>query len=68
MSGLRRFLRDNGLGLAFAAMFLLTLAGQALAGHAQFDADRMAAGLPGSSLGRYLTSASFAADVAENWQ
>jgi hypothetical protein len=65
---MRRFVRDNGLGLAFAVLFLATLTGQALAGHAQFDQEQLAAGLPGVPLGRYLTSASFAADVAENWQ
>jgi hypothetical protein len=68
VSGARRFLRDNGLGLAFAAVCLLTLAGQAAAGHAQFNQEQYASGLPSVSVGRYLTSASFAADVAENWQ
>ncbi len=68
MSGLRRFVRDNGLSLAFAGMFLLTLVGQAVAGHAQFDQEQLSSGLPRVSLSRYLTSASFVADVAENWQ
>ncbi len=68
MSGLRRFVRDNGLSLAFAGMFLLTLVGQALAGHAQFDQEQLSSGLPRVSLSRYVTSASFVADVAENWQ
>jgi hypothetical protein len=68
VSGLRRFVRDNGLSLAFAGMFLLTLVGQALAGHAQFDQEQLSSGLPRVSLSRYVTSASFVADVAENWQ
>ena len=68
MTGSRRFLRDNGLGLAFAGSFLLTLVGQAFAGHAQFDQEQLASGLPGVSMTRYFTSASFVADVAENWQ
>jgi Domain of unknown function (DUF6766) len=33
----KRFLRDNGLGLVFGLGFLLTLAGQALAGHADYN-------------------------------
>lgn len=33
----RSFLRDNGLGLAFGIGFLLTLVGQAVAGHAEFN-------------------------------
>ena len=65
---MRRSLRENGLGLFFGAIFVLALAGQALAGHAQYDAQQITQGLEPVSLGRYLTSASFAADVAENWQ
>jgi hypothetical protein len=64
----RRWLRGNSLGLVFGGLFLLALAGQALSGHAQFNADQLTDGLPPVSLGRYVTSASFAADVAENWQ
>ena len=65
---MRRSLRENGLGLFFGAIFVLALTGQALAGHAQYDAQQITQGLEPVSLGRYLTSASFAADVAENWQ
>jgi hypothetical protein len=64
----RRFLRDNSLGLVFGGLFLVVLAGQAFAGHAQFNQQQLTEGLPPVTLGRYLTSASFAADVAENWQ
>ena len=65
---MRRSLRENSLGLFFGAIFVLALIGQALAGHAQYDAQQITQGLEPISLGRYLTSASFAADVAENWQ
>jgi hypothetical protein len=68
MTAPRRWVRDNLLGLAFGLLFLLALGGQALAGHAAFNAEQLADGLPPVSMGRYLTSASFAADVAENWQ
>jgi hypothetical protein len=68
MSGVRRVLRDNGLGLAFGALFVATLVGQALAGHGQFNDQQLADGLEQVSLGRYLTSSSFAVDVVENWQ
>jgi hypothetical protein len=64
----RWWLRANSLGLVFGLLFLLALAGQAIAGHAQFNAEQLTDGLPPVSFGRYLTSASFAADVAENWQ
>ena len=61
-------LRANGLSLAFGALFLLTLAGQALAGVAEHNDQRLGEGLPQLSLGRYVTSSSFAVDVMENWQ
>jgi hypothetical protein len=64
----RRFLRENSLGLVFGVLFLLALAGQALAGHAEFNQQQLSDGLPPISLGRYLTSADFTVDVAENWQ
>ena len=65
---MKRFLRDNGLGLVFGVLFLLVLVGQAFAGHADYNQQQLTAGLQPVSLGRYLTSASFGVDVAENWQ
>jgi hypothetical protein len=65
---LRRFLRDNGLGLAFGAMFLLSLVGQAFTGKADFNHHQLANGGSPVSLGDYVLSASYAVDVAENWQ
>jgi hypothetical protein len=64
----KRFLRENSLGLLFGIMFLVVLVGEAIAGHAEFDQQQLTDGLPTVSLARYLTSASFGADVAENWQ
>jgi hypothetical protein len=65
---MRRFLRENSLGLVFGTLFLIVLVAQAFAGHADFNNQQLASGMEPVSLGRYLTSASFAADVAENWQ
>ncbi|WP_426502162.1 DUF6766 family protein [Dactylosporangium sp. McL0621] len=65
---MRAKLREHSLGLVFGLLFLLALVGQALVGHAQFNAEQLTDGLPAVSLLRYVTSASFAADVAENWQ
>jgi hypothetical protein len=64
----RRFLRENSLGLVFAALFLASLVGQALSGHAQFNDQQLSDGLAQVGLGSYLTSSSFAVDVVENWQ
>ena len=65
---MRRFLRENSIGLVFGVLFLAVLVGQAFAGHADFNRMQLTQGLPEVSLGRYLTSASFGTDVAENWQ
>ncbi|MDI6101013.1 hypothetical protein QLQ12_20580 [Actinoplanes sp. NEAU-A12] len=65
---MRTALRDNALGLVFGLLFLIVLVAQAFAGHADFNQQQVAAGMEPIGLGRYLTSASFAADVAENWQ
>jgi len=64
----RRFLRNNALGLVFGGVFLVVLVGQAFAGLAVFNEAQRAGGLPDISFWRYVTSASFGVDVAENWQ
>ena len=64
----RGFLRDNALGLTFGGLFLLTLAGQAVAGTADYNAQQTAEGLEPVSLLDYVTSSTFGVDVMENWQ
>ncbi|MEV4702376.1 DUF6766 family protein [Actinoplanes sp. NPDC049316] len=65
---MKRFVKENALGLTFGLLFLLVLAGQAFAGVADYNQQQLAEGLPRIGFARYVTSASFAADVAENWQ
>ena len=65
---MRRFLRDNSLSLAFCAILLAALVGQALVGHSGFNHDAVAHQGSPISLWRYVTSSSFMADVMENWQ
>jgi hypothetical protein len=65
---MRRFLRDNSLSLAFGVIFLGALVGQAFAGWAAFNDDQVGQNLSRVPFGEYVTSSSFAADVAENWQ
>jgi hypothetical protein len=64
----RRFVHENGLGLFFGTIFLLALLGQALSGRAQYNHEQAVNGLHSLTLWRYVTSSSFAVDVAENWQ
>ena len=65
---MRTFLRDNGLVLFFGTIFVLALAGQAVAGFHAFNDDQVADGASPVSWTTYLTSSDFGADVAENWQ
>jgi hypothetical protein len=62
------FIRNNALSLAFGALFLITLVGQAISGVADFNARQIADGLPQVGFLDYVTSSSFAVDVMENWQ
>jgi hypothetical protein len=64
----RRFLRDNGLTLAFLLLLLLALVAQAFSGVAEFNQQQVVDGAQQISLGQYLLSSSFAVDIAENWQ
>ena len=65
---MRRFVRESSLSLFFGLLFVLALAGQALAGWQQFNAEQEAGGFGQIGLSAYLTSADWAVDVAENWQ
>jgi len=65
---MRKCVRESSLGLFFGAIFLASLIGQALSGWWQFNDDQVAENLARIGLLDYLTSASFAVDVAENWQ
>jgi hypothetical protein len=65
---MRRFLKLSSLSLFFGVIFLGALVGQAVAGWKDFNSEQLAQGLGQLSLGHYLVSADFAADVTENWQ
>jgi hypothetical protein len=65
---MRRFVRESSLSIAFGLLFLAALAGQAVAGWKQVNAEQVAEGLGTVTLPQFLTSADFAVDVAENWQ
>ena len=63
-----RFVRDHSLSLFFLAIFLAALVGQALTGQDSFNHAQVAHHGDPISLGRYVTSSSYWADVLENWQ
>jgi hypothetical protein len=64
----KRWLKENSLGVVFGLLFLLVLVGQSFAGLADFNERQISSGLEPISYLRYITSASFGVDVAENWQ
>jgi hypothetical protein len=61
-------LRNNGLALFFGLIFVAALVGQGLTGVAEYNNQQIVDGLQQVTLGQYVTSSSFAVDVAENWQ
>jgi hypothetical protein len=65
---MRRFLKQNSLSIVFLVLFLGALAGQAFAGHADFNEQQERHGDPTMSLSRYVVSSEFGVDVMENWQ
>ncbi|MBI2388176.1 MAG: hypothetical protein HYV09_01055 [Deltaproteobacteria bacterium] len=65
---MRRFLRENSLGLVLLGLFLATLAGNALAGwHVDSEERRLHQQAP-IAFASYLTSSHFLESVAENWE
>lgn len=67
-SRLRRMLRENGLSIALATLFLAFLAAQALAGVREFNDAQAAHGGAPLTFGQYLTSSHFVEATAENWE
>jgi hypothetical protein len=65
---MRRFVRDNSMSIVFMLLFVAALAGQAIAGHADFNDVARSHGDPTISFGRYVLSSDFGAAVMENWQ
>jgi hypothetical protein len=63
-----RFLRLNGLSVSFLSIFLAAVVGQALVGHSDFNDEQLAHQGEPVSLGRYVLSSAFGADLLENWQ
>lgn len=65
---MRRFAKENGLSLFFAAIFLATLVGQSLVGQHTYNAEQVEHGEAMLSWLHYLVSPDFAGAVMENWQ
>ncbi len=65
---MRRFVKDNGLSLAFGALFLLALGFESIAGWHGYNADQLTHHEDAVTWGHYVTSSNFGVAVLENWQ
>ena len=65
---MRRFLTANGLALFFLTLFLISVAGQAVAGYYEFNDHQTQHEERTLSFGRYVVSSDFGTDMLENWQ
>lgn len=65
---MRRVLRDNGLTIALATVFLLALVGQTAAGYIEEAHWRSLHGMPSEGLLEYLGSGAYLSALFENWE
>jgi hypothetical protein len=61
-------MRNNGLSIALVGLFLACWAGQAVAGHAEYNTDQSQHGQPTVALSEYLTTSHFWEATFENWE
>ena len=59
---------ENSLGLAFVALFLISWAGHAIGGYADFAQDQMTHGAARPGFSDYLASSRFWYESFQNWQ
>jgi hypothetical protein len=64
----REFVKENSLSLFFLTIFLLSLVGQAIAGHSLYNEEALAHKDSTIGFWRYVTSSHFGQAVMENWQ
>ena len=65
---MRTILRNNGLSLALMALFLLSLAGHAVAGYRSHNEDQAMHSEESIAFSAYLQTGAFIESVAENWE
>ena len=65
---MKRKIRDQGLSIGFALLFISALIGQSFAGLGVYNEDQVAHGSSPIGYWEFVTSSNFVVDVAENWQ
>ena len=68
MIEMKKFIRYNGLSLAFFFLFVLALAGQFFAGFKEHNKERVEQGQPLLTPGEYFQSGHFTQATFENWE
>ncbi len=65
---MKKFVRENSLTLVMTGLFVFALAGQIVAGFAEYNDAQVEHGEQGVSIGQYLTTGHFGEAVFENWE
>jgi hypothetical protein len=65
---MKDFLKNNGLSLAFLALFFISLVGQVVTGIKQHNEEIVEQGGSPVDMGEYLTSGHFLQSTFENWE
>lgn len=68
MAGARRFLRENGLSLVLAALFMIFVSGQAVSGWLHYNEENREHGRPPVLFTAYLRTGAFGEALFENWE
>jgi hypothetical protein len=63
-----RILRENGLSIVIALLFVATMVGQIVSGHGAYNDEQAEHGQETVSLGEYLRTGHFVEATAENWE
>jgi hypothetical protein len=65
---MKQFLKDNGLSIVFALLFLISLGGQAVTGFKEHNQELQEEGAPQIDFSKYLSSGHFLQATFENWE
>jgi len=68
MHSMKKFLKNNGLSLAFFFLFMISIVGQAITGLKQHNQQMIENGGHPTGMPQYLTSGHFLQSTFENWE
>ncbi len=67
-SGIRRIWRDHGLSIVLIVLFVVTFAGQTLAGWRVYNDEQQQHGMSAITLGEYVRTGHYGEATFENWE